>query len=146
MKKSATLLFAALLSVMMIIMTSCKKEDPEPDFPELIGTWDGTTSQNVPISFIVADIKGKLFVTMIDVTYSFAPGDTGTAMRYNSAGLDELDVKSFKVFFEDAATCTDYVDGTFVSDPLGLSGTFYVVNSDDPDHPLTGTYTAAKAK
>lgn len=60
------------LLVILVLTTfsfsACKKKTtPQPDFPQLIGYWSGTTSQGTAISFTVDNLKGNLNVTRYDL-------------------------------------------------------------------------------
>jgi hypothetical protein len=141
MKKALFIVLVTIIAGTAVIATSCKKDkEKTPDYPELIGSWVGTTNQKIPIRVDVADIGGDLYVTRVNLEYSKAPGDTVWAYKYNSDGLTMLSGKSFTYNY-DAAVPQSYINGTFQSDTL--NGVWYVY---DPTDPITGTYQAVKSK
>lgn len=125
-------------------MTSCKKKTKDPAYPQLVGTWNGNTSQNIPIQVAVANNGGDLYVTSVTFKYSRGPGDTVSLHRYSSDGLSMLAGTAFSVVMDGTAPYQTIVTGTFRTDTLKLNGTFTGYTSELL--PVPGTYTAFRSK
>ena len=146
MKKTLIILLISAMALGGTVITSCKKKTKDPDYPQLVGSWKGTTSQSIPIEIDVANDGGDLYVTYVLLKYTRAPGDTSTIMRSSSSGLSMLSGKSFTVVMEGTTPYQTLVQGTFRTDTLKLSGTFTGYTTEPPITPVTGTYTAGKSK
>ena len=146
MKKTILIILIAALTFGGTTLISCKKKTKDPDYPQLIGAWKGTTSQNIPIEIDVANTAGDLYVTMVVLKFSAAPGDTSSFTSYNSGGLSMLSGKSFTVVLDGAAPYQTNVQGIFRTDTLRLSGNFTGYSASYPTTPVTGTYSALKSK
>ena len=140
MKKAVIILLIAALAVSGAITSSCKKKTKDPAYPQLVGTWNGTTSQVIPIQVVVANNGGDLYVTSVTFRYSRGPGDTVSLHRYSSDAISMLSGTSFNVVMDGTAPYQTIVQGTFRTDTLRLNGNFTGYTSELL--PITGTYTA----
>jgi hypothetical protein len=144
MKKAIIIMVIAAMAIGGTITTSCKKKTKDPTYPQLVGTWNGTTSQAIPIQVAVTNNGGDLYVTSVTFKYSRGPGDTVSLHRYNSDGLSMLSGTSFYVVMDGTAPFQTVVQGTFRTDTLKLNGSFTGYTSEF--QPVPGTYTAFRSK
>jgi hypothetical protein len=145
MKKNIfTLLILGSCSV-LLLTNSCKKSDPDPLYPQLIGSFQGITSQNDTIGMDVGNIKGILYVTMIKLNYTIPGGGKGSVYRMNSDGLTDIPSTFFSIVL-DTNPQTSFIDGTFNVNNMTVAGTFKIYSISEPDNPSTGNYTAIKIK
>jgi hypothetical protein len=88
MKKASLLMSLLVILVLTIVsFSACKKKTtPQPDFPQLIGHWSGTTSQGEQIYFTVDNLEGNLNVTRYDLTV-YTQGGIRQYKVINSNGI-----------------------------------------------------------
>jgi len=156
MKRITTLAFLLILISSGIIFHSCKKSEStpvQPDYPQLIGTWEGLTSQNQSIRLTVIAVSDILVVSTYK--YNVIKYDTGSSyrvMEYNvpsSTIVTSIVDKYFKFRPYGGYSYNDYLKGTFDSDSLKLKGRF---NTSFPNlsgtatDSVTGSFTALKVK
>lgn len=125
-------------------MTSCKKAAKEPDYPQLVGTWKGTTSQNIPIEISVGSSDADLYILSVSLKFSSAPGDTTSVSKYSSSGLALISGTSFNVVLEGSFPYQTFVQGTFNPTALTVTGAFTGYSPTAPQTPVSGTYTGTK--
>jgi hypothetical protein len=147
-----------LMMVIAIFLFSCNKntgsQDLQPDYPQFVGTWQGTTSQNQSIRIGIMNLNGLLVVN----SYKY------TVLRYDSGGSSyrtkQYDVststvvtsvvkKYFKFTPYDPLGTTDYLTGTFNDTTMVLKGLFtasFPKLSGSGSDIMYGSYTATKVK
>ena len=119
------LVVSAVISLLIItsVFSSCKKSDPDPDFPQLIGSWSGNTSQDGPIAFYVDNIKGTLYIMTYKVKIY-----TSTGYQYfeytNSEGIASIYNKTFRISLGTGSSGPAFIDGTFNPADMSLRGSF----------------------
>jgi hypothetical protein len=145
MKKTLIILFASILIAGSVTLVSCKKETKDPEYPQLIGTWKGTTSQNIPIQIQVGSSGRDLYIVGVTLKFSAAPGDTNTIMKYNSEGLVLINGLTFTLPLEGAYPKMTQIQGTFDPAIPALGGVFTGYSPNFPNEPVNGTYTASKS-
>jgi hypothetical protein len=141
MKKLIFMILIAGFSGILFV-SSCKKKTTDPQYPQLVGSWKGNTSQSFPIQISIENFNGVLKMTGYGLSYSSSPGSSDSIHQYDSDGLAELSGTSFKFNFENNPSV--YIDGSFKLDTLRLNGTFKVTDPGDPNNPVTGTYAALR--
>jgi len=143
MKKTLTFLAMMILGVFLVVISSCKKDQPVPDYPQLIGSWTGTTSQGASITFWVDNIKGTLYVESYHVTVYTTTG-TQDYQAINSAGIVALSSTTFRIPIGTGSSGPSYIDGIFDLTDNTLSGNFAVYAAGNNVDIITGTYLAEK--
>jgi hypothetical protein len=146
MKKVIGILIVAAIVLSGAIVTSCKKKTKNPDYPQLVGAWKGTTSQLYPIEIDIANINGDLYVSYVHFIFSRGTGDSSSIIKSNTEGLAMLSGTSFTVVMDGTPPTQTLVQGTFRTDTLKLNGTFTTYTTEPPVSPVTGTYTAFRSK
>ena len=144
MKKCLLIILVGGLSILLLTTVSCKKKTKDPDYPQLIGTWSGTTSQACPVMLSVQNFDGELRITSVAMSYSFGPGSWDTIHSSNSDGLTALSGTVFKYYFDNSPPVVSFIGGTFRTDTLELNGNFQLTQVDNPGNQVSGTYTAYK--
>jgi len=146
---SLLLLFTGMI---LVSVTSCKKDDPEPTpepaFPQLIGTWTGLTSQNYPITIGVINNGGTLYISQYSYPVVYRQGSTFDSVYYNeysSTGISPVTGTTFKLKAGSFST-SDSLSGTFDVNALTLTGKFHTVFSTlkAPSVIVDGTFNAGK--
>ncbi|MCX6280302.1 MAG: hypothetical protein NT004_19735 [Bacteroidetes bacterium] len=152
-KVSISTIFLGLF--IAILSTSCnKKDDPtpvQPDYPELIGTWQGTTSQNQLVRFGIFNFNGLLVIN----TYKFTAlkWDTDTTYRvktfdFNLSSIITSVVDKYFAFVPQGSFASgDYLKGTFDVATMKLTGQFktsFPTPSGASVDYVTGTFTCLK--
>lgn len=145
MRKLFTLLPVVLIFFQSFISGSCKKSNPDPLYPQLVGSYKGTTSQNDTIAMDVENIKGILYITMIKLNYRIPGGGTGYVYRMNSDGLMGLGTTFFSLVI-DTNPKNSIIDGNFNLNNMTVTGTFKIYSTSQPDNPSTGNYTAIRIR
>jgi len=137
--------FLALFTAYLMLpgFSSCKKSNPDPLYPQLIGTYQGTTSQNDTIRMEVENIKGILYITEIKLNYKYSGGGTGSVYKKDSDGLTALIVAYFNLLVGSYPQ-NSIIDGTFNLNSLTVNGSFKIYPSSNPSNPSSGSYTALK--
>jgi hypothetical protein len=144
MRKAVIIMVIAALAIGGTITTSCKKKVKDATYPQLVGAWKGTTSQNIPIEVDVANNDGDLYVTYVNLRYSAGAGDTASVIRYSSSGLYNMSGTSFYIFLDGTAPNQTTIAGVYHLDTLKLVGNF-IGYSGNPPVATSGTYTATKS-
>ena len=141
------LLLAVIITGAILInitFSSCKKkETPLPDYPQLLGTWPGTTSQGTNISLGVTNINGDLYINQYDMMIYTASGYQELRAG-SSAGLARIIGTQFKISLGTGSGGDAYIDGYFDVQDTTLSGNFAVYPSGNTIDLTTGTYYCSK--
>jgi len=143
MKKPFAFLSILIFGLFMIIISSCKKDDPVPDYPRLIGSWPGTTSQGAPFTLYVDNIKGTLYVESYKVTVYTSTGSQDF-QAINSKGIAAISNKTFRIQLGTGSSGPAIIDGIFDITDMSLSGNFAVYAAGNNVDIITGTYLADK--
>ena len=145
MKRGLLLIVIAAIAVLItIVFSSCKKkETPLPDYPQLLGTWPGTTSQGTTISLGVTNINGNLYINQYDMMVYTVSGYQELRAG-NSYGLAAVIGTQFKIHIGTGSAGESYIDGTFDVQDTTLYGNFAVYPSGDIIDLITGTYSCSK--
>jgi hypothetical protein len=135
----------ALSMVILVLATihfsSCKKKTtPEPDYPQLVGHWSGTTSQGAAIYFTVDNLEGNLNVTRYDLTV-YTTGGYQQYKMINSNGIAYVTNKQFKIPLGTGSAGESFIEGTFNINDLSLYGGFAVYEPGNTIDKITGTYS-----
>ena len=127
-----------------ITFSSCKKkETPLPDYPQLLGTWPGTTSQGTTISLGVTNINGSLYINQYDMMVATVSGYQELRAG-SSAGLAAVYGTQFKIHIGTGSAGESYIDGTFDVQDTTLSGNFAVYPSGNTIDLISGYYYCNK--
>jgi hypothetical protein len=143
MKKTTVISTLLTLGLILFVISSCKKSDPQPDFPQLIGTWSGNTSQDGPISFYVDNIKGTLYVTSYKIKVYTSSGYQ-TYEAVNSEGIASISSKYFRISLGTGTAGPAFIEGTFNTTDMSLNGNFAVYATGNNVDIITGTFIAYK--
>ena len=153
MKKFKGFFFLLLAGMIVLSISSCKKKSseettPGPDFPQLIGTWTGMTSQNYAITIGVINNGGTLYISQYSYPVVYRQGSVFDSIYYNeysSTGISPVIGAAFK-FKAGSFSTSDSLSGTFDVKALTLTGKFHTVFSKKktPEVNVDGTFTAAK--
>lgn len=123
--------------------SACKKKTtPQPDFPQLVGHWSGTTSQGTAVSFTVDNLQGNLNVTRYDLMV-YTQGGYRQYKVINSNGIAYVTNKQFKIHIGTGDSGESFIDGTFNVNDLSLYGNFAVYEPGNTIDIITGTYTCS---
>lgn len=142
---------AMVLLFGIVVLVSCSKKessDPpkEPDFPQLIGIWQGTTWQQYPIEISVINVEGVLYLS----SYSFAvtrhEGGSSDSANYQmsiSTGIAPVLNKQFSLQLLSMASSftNDSLTGAFDTGEMILSGSIQV---EFQSGIVKGSYSAIK--
>jgi len=154
--KTHPILTISIFVTLTLLLFSCNKSDdstPVVDYPQLIGTWEGTTSQNQPIKIGVLNVGSILVVS--NYKYNVIKYDTGSAQRTmvydvpNTTIVTSIVDKYFKFKPYGGYSYNDYLKGTFDVTNMKLSGRF---NTSFPNttgtktDSVVGSFTAYKVK
>jgi hypothetical protein len=142
MRKARLVLIIAAIAMGGTLMTSCKKKARDPAYPQFVGTWAGKTSQSRTVQVRIENKGGDLYVTYAYLSYSQGASDSTVVSRSNSDGLALVSGTSFTVVLDGTAPTQTFIQGTFRTDTLKLSGNFTGYTSEFL--PITGTYTATR--
>ncbi len=140
--KSVFLLFIFLL----MASPACKKSTPQPDNPELIGSWPGSTSQSQVINFYVDNIGGTLYLTSLKFIILFDTGGQQTIQAYSTSGITPVSNRYFKYILGTGIYGQSFIEGTFNTGNMTLTGTFKSYSPTNPSDYTSGTYYCSKAK
>jgi hypothetical protein len=145
MKRGLLLIVIATGAIFIsIAFSSCKKkETPLPDYPQLLGTWPGTTSQGTTISLGVTNINGTLYINQYDLTVYTASGYQALHAG-NSDGLAVINNTQFNIHIGTGSAGESYIDGTFDVQDTTLSGNFAVYPSGNTIDLISGYYYCNK--
>jgi hypothetical protein len=142
MKHRSIFLIPIFLLFSLVISSSCKKEK-SPDYPELIGYWQGMTSQGNPVSFKIENKKGTLYITKYNLLVTFS-GGAQTYEHTNTNGIVALSGRYFNLPLGSGSAGPAFIDGNFDygATTVSLSGTFAVYYPSSSVDQVTGNYTA----
>jgi hypothetical protein len=145
MKRRPCILGNILLICSLLLLLSCKKDDT-PDYPELIGYWQGLTSQGNPVSLKIENKKGTLYVTKYNLLVTFSSSQSITYERTNAQGIVALSGLYFHLPLGTGNSGAAFIDGTFNygSTTITLTGNFSVYYPSSTVDVVTGNYTAYK--
>lgn len=132
-----------LLLLVFIITSSCKKYSDTPENPELMGNYTGNTNQSKVIELAVDKFEGNLVLTQLKITVLFGEGGQQLIERYNSDGITSVNNRYFKYSLGTGTSGEAFVDGTFNSTSLTVTGTYKVYNPSNPNDFASGTYFAS---
>ncbi len=140
--KHATNLTLLILASFFLI-TACKKDtEKTPDYPQLIGAWEGQTSQVVPISLSVTNRDGILYISYYKFQVSTNNGYQSYE-QYNSNGIASISSTQFKIILGSGTNGEAYIDGIFNVQNMTLTGNFAVYANGNNIDKFTGSYDAA---
>jgi hypothetical protein len=139
MKKTVFFAAVVIAGLFIVFQSSCKKDDPVPDFPQLIGSWGGTTSQGASITFYVDNIKGILYVESYKVTVYTSTGYQ-EYQAINSTGIAAISNKAFRIPLGTGSSGPAFIDGIFDLTTMTLSGSWAVYAAGNSVDIITGTY------
>lgn len=128
----------------MLLTASCCKEDPPPDYPDLIGYWQGITSQGNPVSLKIENKKGILYITRYSLLVTFSSSQSETFEQTNYGGIAALSGLTFNLPLGTGNAGPAFIAGNFdygVTN-ITLSGTFAVYYPSSSVDLVTGSYTA----
>lgn len=119
---------------------------PAPPDAQLIGVWNGQTSQNKAISINISNVNGVLKITRYAFTAIFTnPQGERTTDITDTGGISSVVNRYFSFLLLDLGTPDDeYLNGTFNISDLTLNGTFMVYPNFITTGAVTVTYTATK--
>jgi hypothetical protein len=140
----------ALLIGIVVIASCSKKEssDPpkEPDYPQLIGTWQGTTWQQYPIEISVINVEGVLYLSSYSFAVTRQEGGSFDSANYQmsiSTGIVPVLNKQFSFQLLSAASSytNDSLSGTFDTGEMILTGS---IKAQFQSGIVEGNYSAIK--
>jgi len=154
MKKSTIFLLIFCAGLFSFFFFSCNNNDeviiPDPDFPQLLGTWEGVTSQGKPIKVGIINFNGILYVS----TYKYsvvndlvAGGETQNYEVTASSPVAAVLDTSFIFRPYGGYSESDYLYGHFDLSTMILKGKFttaFPIQQGTSTVKITGTYTATK--
>ncbi len=154
MKKSSFSLLILFAGLFSFFFFSCNNNDeviiPDPDFPQLLGKWEGVTSQGKPIKVGIINFNGVLYVG----TYTYSVVNDvvagGSTMNYDlSASTAVAAVTDTSFIFRPYGgySESDYLYGHFDLNTMILKGKFttaFPTQQGTSTVKITGTYTATK--
>ncbi len=156
MKKSQILLLFLITGLFSFFSFSCNQNDdiiiPDPDFPQLIGTWTGVTSQGKPIKVGIINFNGILYVSSYKysvVNDLIAGGETMEYDVPSSTAVAAVVDTSFIFRPYGGYSESDYLFGHFDLTTMVLKGKFttaFPTQSGTSTVKITGTYSATKTK
>jgi hypothetical protein len=145
-KKKRFILLSGLAFLCLLVLTAGCKKDKTPDYPDLIGYWQGQTSQGNPISFKIENKKGTLYITQYNLLVTFGSGQE-TFQHTNTQGIAKLSGLYFTVSLGQTGSLgPTFIDGNFIygATTITLTGNFSVYYSGSTVDVVTGSYTAYK--
>jgi hypothetical protein len=143
MKKAFAVAFLALILLSGLPYSCAKKDVPTPDYPQLIGSWVGTTSQGTAITIWVNNENGLLYITSTDFQV-YGPSGYIDYKQYNWEGLSLISNKQFHFTLGTGTSGESYLDGIFNLDDMSLQGNFAVYPPANTIDKITGSYLAYK--
>lgn len=132
-----------LMFCCILLGTGCKK-NKTPDYPDLIGYWQGQTTQGNPISFKIENKKGTLYITQYNLLVTFGSGQE-TFQHTNTQGIAKLSGLYFTVSLgQTGSSGPALIDGNFNygAITITLTGNFSVYYPGSTVDVVTGSYTA----
>ena len=144
MRRCLLIIFTLFVAVLLIPCSGCKKKtEPIPDYPQLIGHWEGTTSQGSSIEISINSEEGILVVSLFNLNV-FVPGGHQQYYQHNPSGIVSLTGFQFNIPLASGSSGPAFLDGTFSLNNMTLSGNFAVYASGNPVDKITGNYTCTK--
>jgi len=154
MKKSTIYLLMLCAGFFYLSFNSCNNNDsviiPDPDFPQLLGTWEGVTSQGKPIKIGIINFNGVLYVS----TYKYSVVNDltagGATVNYEvSASTAVAAVIDTSFIFRPYGgySESDYLYGHFDIPTMTLKGKFTTAFQNQQGTStikITGAFTALK--
>jgi hypothetical protein len=137
-----TSLFGCLVLLSLSFSSCEKKQNPIPDFPQLLGTWKGETSQGSSVMMGVTDIKGTLYINQYDLMI-YTVGGYQEYKAGSSDGLAAIISKQFKIHLGTGAAGESYIDGSFDINAMTLYGNWAVYSSGNTTDLIAGTYSCS---
>lgn len=150
-KSMFTLLVIA--GFMTLVLFSCNKSDDssskEVRYPQLIGTWEGTTSQNQSIRIGIISVDTNLYVS----TYKYKVLKFKADTLYQTMVYD-MESPTMVSYLENTTfifrpyggySYYDYLKGTFDVTAMKLTGRFNTSFGESSDS-VVGSFTALKVK
>jgi len=142
--KTKIITISLLLIAFLSVFTACKKdkETEQPDYPQLIGTWQGNTWQTYPISISVINVEGQLYISAYQFAVTRIEGGFFDSVYYsvsNSAGIAPVVNKQFSLQLFNLASEGDSLWGTFDTGEMILAGDIKTVFESGT---VTGNYSA----
>lgn len=146
--KQSPLFFPLLFFFIVVVLLApaCTKKTPSPDYPQLLGAWEGMTSQDKQIQFSISNTDEILYVTYYKIMVSFSTGGPQTLNRHISTGIVALNDKNFRISLGNGTYGEAYLDCYFNLVTMALTGSFRIYNPTSPNDYITGFYTAGKTK
>ncbi len=157
MKTKSAFTLSMFMMLLAVVFFACSKQgDPEviqPDYPQFVGTWQGTTSQNRPIRIGIMNLNGLLVVN--SYKYDVIRYDSGSSYRTKSYEVSTSTIvtsvvkKYFKFAPYDPLPSTDSLSGTFNDTTMILKGKFttsFPKLTGNGSDVISGSYTATKVK
>jgi|WetSurMetagenome_2_1015567.scaffolds.fasta_scaffold33432_2 hypothetical protein len=135
-----SLLLLVVFVAGLFLFADCKKKEAAPDYPQLMGSWTGETSQSQVIQISVDNFDGVLKLTNLKITVLTQTGGTQIIQQYNSDGFTTVNGTYFKYTMGTGLYGPAYVDGTFNLQTMTLNGNFMVYSTTDPNDMAQGTY------
>ncbi|MCK9220560.1 MAG: hypothetical protein PHF97_12060 [Bacteroidales bacterium] len=155
MKRNTFFKFFLLAGFVFLLLNSCNKSSDstvsDPDYPQLLGTWKGTTSQNQAIQLGIINFNGALWVS----TYKYKvinPDSVEQIQIYDvssSTTVANVYNKSFVFRPYGGYSYYDYLKGTFDVTAMKLTGRFntsFLNESGTATDSVVGTFTATKVQ
>jgi len=142
--RRVTLFFFSL--IFLALAPACQKKAPSPDYPQLLGAWQGVTYQDKQIQFSISNTDKILYVTHYKIIINFPAGGQQTLQRHVSTGIVALNGTYFKISLGNGTYGEAYLDGSFNLVTMALTGSFRIYNPAVPNDYATGFYTAGKTK
>jgi hypothetical protein len=138
-----------------IMLFSCNKKSdttqPQPDYPQLVGSWQGTTSQGLPIKLGVTAVGGILVVSSYKYdVIKYNSGSANQTMNYDVPGstiVTSITNRYFGFRPYGGYSYTDYLKGTFDVTAMTLAGRFntsFPNASGTKTDSVTGSFSATK--
>lgn len=138
-----------LIGIVMIVSCSKKEStDPpkEPDFPQLIGTWKGTTWQQYPIEISVINVEGVLYISAYSFAVTRHEGGSFDSANYQmsvSTGIAPVLNKqfAFQLLSMVSSYTFDSIYGAFDTGEMILTGS---IQAELQSGIVNGPYSAVK--
>ena len=133
------------LWVVIILADGCKKTEPVPDYPQLVGNWEGTTSQGIGINISITTIKGILYVSGYDFSVYTSTGFQSYQWT-NMYGIVSLNGLQFSISLGSGSAGPAFLNGTFNLTNITLDGNFAVYPPGNTTDLTTGYYSCNHVK
>lgn len=133
-----------ILLFLLSFLPGCKKKTPAPDYPQLIGHWAGSTTQDEPFKLSIENFDGTLYITYYRIFVVFNTGGYRNIEQNKPDGIAQITDRYFNIPTGTGIYGPGYIEGTFDLNTMTLSGTFRIYNPSVQNDYITGFYTAAK--